>query len=145
MHINLPEIGSMSTLNRVWHAVYGYGMAKKPKEEKPLIGIRKVIATNVQALLDRDVGVARKGQIGRFIKKHAHMEKALSKMQRAVNEGAMNLDTMEQLAKVFGVSPYQLLIEGLNPKAPQVAIERHLVKTAQRMAKELAEMEDVGE
>lgn len=53
---------------------------------------------------------------------------------------SVGLDTLEKLATPFKLQPYQLLVRNLNPKAPQVAIDRQYVATARRMAKELTDM-----
>ena len=61
-------------------------------------------------------------------------------MQRAVADGGVNLDTVAQLAAAFKIISYQIFIEGLNVKEPQIAIERRYVSAARQMAKELAEV-----
>lgn len=126
VHVN-PESGSRK--------VYGC----KPMANKPLIGIRRIVATNVQALLDRDFP-GPGGQIGRFLKKHPKV--GLSKMQRAVNEGGINMSTVDQIAAAFKVQPYQLFIHKLNVDSPQIAIAPKYVANVQRMAKELEGVEE---
>lgn len=103
---------------------------------------RAILAANVQALLDREIPPhpkkGRWGQITKFVDDH-RIRKSLSKIQRAVKDGGVNMDTVEQLAKLFGVEPYQLLIDKLDVKEPQVVIPRRLYGAAMRIAGDLIE------
>jgi transcriptional regulator with XRE-family HTH domain len=44
---------------------------------------------------------------------------------------ATDIDTLEELAATFGVEPWQLLVEGLNPQALQVLQQVKVLVTAQ--------------
>jgi hypothetical protein len=101
---------------------------------------QQILAQNIQALLDRDFKGPKRGQIGRFCGKHKAI--ALSKMQRAVAEGAVNLSTVEELAKAFKLQPYQLFIPRLNVNEPQIAIERRYYSMAREVAQGIAREPD---
>lgn len=92
---------------------------------------RAILAANVQALLDRefppDPRKGRWGQVTRFVDHHK-IRNSLSKVQRAVKDGGVNMGTVEQLAKV------QLLIDKLDVNEPQVVIPRRLYEAALRIA-----------
>lgn len=78
--------------------------------------VEKVLAENVKALMD-----ANKMELGSQPK----LAKAAKLDQTTVGRvlGAkhkVQIDTLEALARAFGVEPYQLLIPGLNARNPQV-------------------------
>lgn len=103
--------------------------AQKSKPEKLLLGVRRVVATNIQNLLDRDFPGEQRGQHGRFREKFPKVH--LSKIQRAVQEGALNIASIEQFAEVFKVEPYQLFIDGLDVERPQVAADPDAVRAVE--------------
>lgn len=136
MRANLPESGSLSTLK--WVGIRGYGVAPMPADRH--VRLRALLAVNVQALLDRDVPSTRadrRGQIPAFLDKHKISRKRLSKFQRAVKDGAINLGALEELAQAFKVEPYQLLIDKLDVNDPQIAERPSVVAAARRIAGDL--------
>ena len=127
----LPVFGSMSTRNRATIPITVQAMPTKQESH-----LRQVVARNVQALLDRDFP-GKRGQHSRFCKKRAGI--ALSRMQNASKDGGINMATLARIATAFGVLPYQMLIDGLNVKEPQIAIEKRYYMAAKQIAKDLAE------
>lgn len=130
----LPTFGSKSTQYRVHRVGYGYVVPQKPQKQKaskPLLGVRLIIATNIQNLLDRDFSGKVQGQHGRFRKVYSKI--SLSKIQRAVQEGALNMTSIEQFAKAFDLEPYQLFIDGLNVRSPQVAADPEAVQAIENI------------
>lgn len=84
--------------------------------------VRETIAANVRALLERDggplAGRERSG-ISRLMARGYSNGTA----QRILSgETSLGIDLIEQLAATFGVQPWQLLIEGLDPRSPPLLI-----------------------
>lgn len=102
-----------------------------------------IVATNVQNLLDRDCPPdpkkGRRGQIRRFIELHPTLQNRLSKIQRALKDGGMNLASLEELAKAFKLHPYQLLIDKLDVHDPQIAVRRRVYESLRQAASAIEE------
>lgn len=96
-----------------------------------------ILSKNIVELLKRDYPGPERGRIARFRQHHKGIP--LSKMQRAINDGRINLQTLSQLAEAFKVQPYQLLVPNLIASDPQIAIERKYFEKAKSLARELSE------
>lgn len=106
--------------------------------QKRLRSAKQIFAANVQALLDKH-DPKRYGQIHRFAQ--AHKRIPLSKLQRAVKDGSVNLETVEQIALATGVEPYQLFIEKLDVTDPQIAFKSKWVEAALKLVKDMGQEE----
>ena len=99
--------------------------------------MEKILAENVRSLMD-----ANKMELGSQPK----LAKAAKLDQTTVGRvlGAkhkVQIDTLESLARAFGVEPYQLLIPGLDAKNPQIlralsAVEERLYKVLEEVRKQ---------
>lgn len=78
--------------------------------------MEKVVADNLQALMDHH--------------KHAGPSEAArytrvsqQQIDRVLKGQKPRVDTVEKLARGYGIEPYQMLIPGLNPANPQILKE----------------------
>lgn len=90
-------------------------MAKRPRD---------ILSNNVRALMEARPAL---GTIKKIVQ--ASQGRLSNGKVGRVTAGthATDVDTLEGLAEVFGVQPWQLLIEGLNPKAPPVLASGELL------------------
>ncbi len=90
--------------------------ARKHKDktgEAPRPEIVRIVAENIEALMTRHdyankrLSEATKGQVG---------EGTVARMRNGTV--AVGIDNLAAIAKVFGLAPWQLLVEDLNPSHP---------------------------
>jgi hypothetical protein len=93
-------------------------------EDQDIPRLRKILSANVRALIDDarqsrpELGAIAK--VAEFHSKRTHGSGRLSKSKVGrIVKGShpTDIDSLGDLADVFGVQPWQLLVENLNPKA----------------------------
>lgn len=97
-------------------------MKGKTKARKLPGFTRHVVADNLARLLDYHYKIAA-NKPEALSKDTGHPRISKSSIQRIVNaETTPNLDTIERIAGVFHLFPYQMFIPGLDVQNPQIAI-----------------------
>lgn len=93
------------------------GRQGQTKKRKPAGLMREVLAANVHALMqhqfiassNKPMALAKKAQL------------SLSSVQRVLDQDTgASIDTVEAIAKAFGVSVYQLMVPNIDPTNPPV-------------------------
>lgn len=106
---------------------------------------RTVLARNLRALLEHSKTVNTLVSLERETEKHG-LKVGKSTIDRAVKgDTPLNLDAIEVIAAVFGLSAWQLMVPGITPSNPPVLkslgeAEERLYKKLGQLAKEIAEL-----
>lgn len=106
---------------------------------------RSVLAKNLRALMDHSKTVNTLIALERETERHG-LKVGKSTIDRAVKgETPLNLDAIEVIAAVYGLSSWQLMVPGITPSNPPVLrslgeTEELLYKRLGQIAKEIAEL-----
>lgn len=111
--------------------------------QRPITAVKNTLKENVTKLLDRDFPPEKfpngRGQLMALLKARRGLSRAnLSKMQRVLKDGSCNLNTVGQIANAFGLDhAYQLFINGLDVKEPQVVITQRQARVLEKLRSDL--------
>jgi transcriptional regulator with XRE-family HTH domain len=86
---------------------------------------KKTLATNVKALATKNFGIKFQGKLVEAGIKNGTVTRLLE------GNTSIGLDLLDQLARLFNVEPYQLLVRNLDTADMPVAIPEHKAREAE--------------
>lgn len=105
------------------------------QDDDELPRLRKILRENVRALIEDARSTPSKSKVSTILAVAQHSQAIGGGLtngtvgRMATGESPVNIDAIDDLAAAFGLQPWQLLVEKLNPKAlPQLADAAFLLR-----------------
>lgn len=107
---------------------------------------RSILSTNLQQLMDANPSLGSLVKVAEEAKRKGHAVSKNAVDSAKSGSHAVNMDTLDGIARAFGLDAWQLLVPGMNVKSPPVLrsigeTEDKLYKRIGELAKEIAELQ----